>query len=89
MILVLVTILLAVAADQLTKYWIAGFLPELEGRTFPLIRNVLYLTYSENPGAAFGILSSHRWVFMVLSVAGMALIAFLLLKGKPESRWNS
>ena len=87
MILTLVVILLAVGTDQLTKYLMAGLLPDLEGRTLPLIPDVLHFTYVENTGAAFGMLSEHRWIFMILSVAGLALIALLLLKEKPKSPW--
>ena len=54
MILTLVVILLAVGTDQLTKYLMAGLLPDLEGRTLPLIPDVLHFTYVENTGAAFG-----------------------------------
>ena len=87
MIFVLVVVVLTVAADQLTKYIMAGLLPGLEGRSLPVIENVLHFTYVENEGAAFGMLAEHRWVFMVLSVIGLAAIAFIVMKEKPESRW--
>ena len=87
MIFVLVVVVLTVAADQLTKYIMAGLLPGLEGRSLPVIENVLHFTYVENEGAAFGMLAEHRWVFMVLSVIGLAAIAFIVMKEKPASRW--
>ncbi|MBO6052630.1 MAG: signal peptidase II, partial [Clostridia bacterium] len=87
MILVLLIIALAVGTDQLTKYIMAGLLPDLEGQTLPVIPGVLHFTYVENTGAAFGMLSEHRWVFMILSVVGLALIALLLLREKPKSAW--
>ena len=87
MIFVLVVVVLTVAADQLTKYIMAGLLPGLEGRSLPVIENILHFTYVENEGAAFGMLAEHRWVFMVLSVIGLAAIAFIVMKEKPASRW--
>ena len=87
MILPLIVIILTIAADQASKAVLAGILPGLEGGTMLLIRNVLHFTYVENRGAAFGMLSEHRWVFMVLSVVGLAAIALLFVREKPRSRW--
>ena len=87
MIFVILTVVLVVAVDQLTKYLMAGMLPELPGKTLPVIRDVLHFTYVENEGAAFGMLSEHRWVFMVLSVLGLAAIAVFVAKEKPKSVW--
>ena len=51
--------------DQLTK-WLAVTL--LQGNpSVPIIPEVFQLTYLENPGAAFGMLADHRWVFMIIS----------------------
>ena len=87
MIFVFLTAALVVLADQVTKYVMAGLLPGLPERTMPVIRDVLHFTYVENEGAAFGMLSGHRWVFMVLSILGLCAIVLLLAKEKPESRW--
>ena len=87
MVLVLLTVVLVIAADVLTKYIMAGLLPPLPERTLPVIRDVLHFTYVENEGAAFGMLSEHRWIFMVLSVLGLCAIAFLVAKEKPKSPW--
>ena len=67
-----------VLLDQLTKYLAANCLPR---PTLPLIRDVLHLTYAENPGAAFGILRDHPWVFMVFSAVAILGIAAYLLRG--------
>ena len=87
MVLVILTVVLAIAADVLTKYIMAGLLPGLPEKTFPVIQDVLHFTYVENEGAAFGMLSEHRWIFMVLSVLGLCAIAILVAKEKPESPW--
>ncbi|MBQ7475481.1 MAG: signal peptidase II [Clostridia bacterium] len=62
-----------VALDRLTKFFAAADLSRIE--TFPIIENVLHLTYVENRGAAFGMLSDKRWVFMILSSAALVAIA--------------
>ena len=60
-----------IAVDQVSKILILNFL--YEGQV-DLIPGILRFTYVENRGAAFGMLSDHRWVFMLLSVIGIALI---------------
>ncbi len=65
-------IVLCVAIDQLTKDLAATHL--ISVTTYPLIKNVLHLTYVENRGAAFGMLADHRWVFMLLSTVGIAAV---------------
>ena len=61
----------AVALDQVSKLLILNFLYEDQ---VVLIPGVLRFTYVENRGMAFGMLSDHRWVFMLLSVLGIAAI---------------
>ena len=61
-----------IALDQVSKILILNFL--YEGQ-FDLIPGILRFTYVENRGMAFGLLADHRWVFMLLSVIGIALIA--------------
>lgn len=89
-------IILAVCVlDQLTKVWAMDLIAAAnnisveqiaEGNTLPIFENILHFTYLENPGMSFGLLSNHRWVFMLLSVAGIAvLFAYLLsLKGNGK-----
>ena len=55
-----------VAADQITKALAVAYLKPVT--TFPIIRDVLHLTYSENTGAAFSILNGFRWGFVILAV---------------------
>ncbi len=72
------TVAFGILADILTK---ALAVDRLKGQeSFVLIRGWLRFTYLENDGAAFGSLSEHRWVFMVLSSVGiLALCAYLIL----------
>ncbi len=76
----------AVLVDQLTKYLTVIYLKPVD--TFPIIEDVLHLTYVENKGAAFGMLKDSRWVFMVIStVAIVAVTAYVIVK-KPTNRWE-
>lgn len=85
MILSIILIILAVVLDQVSKYLSVQFLEPIG--TFPIIENVLHLSYVENRGAAFGILSEHRWVFMVISIIGIGALAAWLAAAKPKSKW--
>ncbi len=78
-------ILLVVLLDQVTKYITVEVLAEIGSYT--VIENVLKFTYVENRGAAFGMLSEHRWVFMLLSVVGIVLLFVYLSVAKPKSWW--
>ena len=76
-----------IAADQVTKYAAQTALRDIG--TFPLIKGVLHLTYVENTGAAFGMLSDKRWVFMVLSsVALVAMAVFTVINRNGRMMTN-
>ena len=77
MILVSALIVGVIALDQISKALVLKLL--YEGHVV-LIPGVLDFTYVENRGMAFGLLADHRWVFMVLSVLGIALVGFYLYR---------
>ena len=62
----IITILIIVVLDQLTKYWASTYLKPKS--TITVIKNVFSLTYVENRGAAFGILQNQRWLFITLTI---------------------
>ena len=64
-----------VAMDQISKLLILEFL--YQGK-LELIPGILNFTYVENRGMAFGMLSDHRWVFMLLSTVGIIAMAAYL-----------
>jgi len=76
MILYLIIIILSVAADQFSKYLAVEHLAG--NPSYPFIENILHFTYVENRGAAFGMLSNHRWIFMIISSAAI-ICAFIWL----------
>jgi signal peptidase II len=74
----------AVLLDQLTKKLAVLYLQELD--TLPIIKDVIHLTYSENTGAAFGMLKDQRWIFLVFSSVAIIAIAAYLIVSKPKNK---
>ena len=68
-----------VALDQLVKYLICENLYEYE--SIPLIPHVLNLTYVQNTGAAFSILSRHTWILILVSAVVVLVMCWLIFKG--------
>lgn len=66
-----------VALDQIIKAIAAHFLMALT--TVPVIPNVFHLTYIENSGAAFSILSGRSVLLIVITSALIALLLFWLV----------
>lgn len=85
MILLLSIIIGAVCLDQLTK-WLAVIY--LQGEpSFPLWKDVLHFTFIKNEGAAFGMLSQHRWVFMIVSTVAIVGLSVYLFRHRKDSLW--
>lgn len=74
----------SVLLDQISKLLVDSFLSREE--SLDIIGGVLRFTYVENDGAAFGMLGDHRWVFMILSVLGIAAVLFYMWRYRPESK---
>lgn len=75
----------AVALDQLTKWLAVAYLTP--GESLPIWQDVLHLTYYENPGAAFGILTEHRWVFMIISTVAILALSYYIIRYRPQNFW--
>ncbi len=74
-------LLLVVLLDQITKLIVVSQMSL--GDSVPLIDGVFHFTYILNKGAAFGMLSDHRWIFIVLStVAVVGIAAYLILRSR-------
>lgn len=84
MLIWFICVIALVFLDQLSK-WLAVIFLE-GGEPFYLIDGFLRFSYVQNRGAAFGMLSDNRWVFLVLStLAIVCLVAFMLIS-KPQSK---
>ncbi len=76
--------LAVVFLDQLSKMLTVMFIKPVD--TVPLWEDVLHLTYVENRGAAFGMLSDARWVFLLVStIAIVGLTGFMIWK-RPSNK---
>ena len=71
--------------DQLTKWLAIIFLKGSESAVF--IKGVLQFTYLENKGAAFGMLSNHRWVFLIISTVALIGITIYMIKWRPSDKF--
>ncbi|MBQ8332099.1 MAG: signal peptidase II [Clostridia bacterium] len=84
MLLWILMIVGSVLLDQVSKRLVVAFL--MEKGSVDVIPNVLRFTYVENRGAAFGMLSEHRWIFMVVSTIAILAMLIYLWKFRPESK---
>ena len=74
--------LIAVALDQFTKVLVSRNMAL--GDTIPIIKDVLHITYVENRGAAFSMLSENRWVFLAFSTLAIIAIVYVMIKFRRE-----
>lgn len=75
----------SVACDQLLKYLAVQNL--MGGETVVLIPDFLELTFVTNDGAAGGILSGGRWVFVAITLAAVVLGIFAMAKFSAFKHW--
>lgn len=76
-------ILLCIALDQITKLFAIHFLSTVT--TVPIIPNVLHLTYVQNDGAAFSLLSGHQIFLIVVTLLFIVLLIYFLYS-MPKKR---
>jgi signal peptidase II len=74
--------------DQISKYYIKSNMDI--GESFNFIKNILNIRYIENPGASFGMLADHRWVFMTFSTIALIFMfaAVFYLNKKSLKKYN-
>jgi len=73
----------AVFFDVLTKHFAVTVfkINELE-----IIKDVLYFTYVENRGAAFGILKNQRILFLIITILVVGAVIFYIIYKKPQNK---
>ncbi len=81
------SILVLIALDQGTKYLAVKYLAPID--TLPLFQGILHLTYAENTGAAFSILSGNQFFLKVVTLIAISLMVFVLyrLLKNPSETW--
>jgi signal peptidase II len=77
-----------VCIDQASKLWAVSRLKDNEG--IDLIHGVLKFYYlpNGNSGAAFGILSGHRMLFLVIAAVVITVIFYILYKLPENEKFN-
>ena len=78
LIAILAIVIGSVALDQITKAIVVSNMALHEEIAF--LPGFMRFYHTQNTGAAFSMLSGHRWVFMVFSVVAMGLIVYLLYR---------
>lgn len=78
--------LIGIVADQIVKYWAAT---DLQARgTIPLWEGVFHLTYCENTGAAFSMLSGQRWMLLAVTVVLLVGLLYVLHKNWMQNAFG-
>lgn len=81
-VLMALSTLALVGADQLVKWLATQYLP---GQPYVLIDGILEFRYSENDGAAWGLFSGARWPLIVFTVLLMAVVVGMLFSRRFRS----
>ncbi len=85
----IVMICILVVIDQLSKLWAVSTLKDREG--IELIKGVIKLYYlpNGNTGAAFGMLSGHRMLFLFIALIVVLLIIYILFRIPVVSKYRA
>jgi signal peptidase II len=69
---------MVMAFDQFTKYWVSVKLRE--GDEIDVIRGFFKLSYTENPGIAFGMLNNGnvKWLLVAISVTAIMVVVYYM-----------
>ena len=78
-----VIIIVGIFIDQLSKFLVFSNMERYE--SIPLIKDFLHITYTTNPGAAFGMMEDQRWIFIVVSTVAILAFAVYLYLGHAEN----
>ena len=84
LLLVILFSFLIAFLDQLFKYLVEIFLKPVG--TVEIIPNLFSLTYVENRGAAFGIMSDMRWIFIVFSIIVIIALLVIVFRYKVKNK---
>ncbi len=78
MLLWILIIAASVILDQVSKILVVSNMEY--NQSIVLIKNIFSLHYIHNEGAAFGMLSGHRWIFMVVTAAALIAMPIILYR---------
>lgn len=77
---------LVITLDQVTKYMVSTRMQE--GDEFDVIRNLFAISYTKNPGIAFGMLNNGdvRWLLVAVSVAAVLAVGYYIMRTPPSKK---
>jgi len=81
-ILIFLGAALLIVIDQITKWAASSNLKPI--MDYPIINGWLHLHYSENTGAAFGMFSDCRWIFITVSIVFVIICIGAVIMKKVE-----
>lgn len=76
-----------VVVDQLIKLLVINTMYLYQN--IKIIPNFLYITYVENDGGAFSILSGERWFFIIMAVVTLGLLFKFVLEDTKISKFDT
>ncbi len=74
------------ASDMWVKHWTVEVLKE--AGSMEVLPGFLALTYAENKGAAFSMLSGARWFFIVVAVIFISILWYMYKKNYFTTWWS-
>ncbi|MBN2171613.1 MAG: signal peptidase II [Candidatus Krumholzibacteriota bacterium] len=77
----------AVTAVVVLADWLTKLLVQTGHGLGEYLGGLLRITLISNPGAAFGLLPGARWIFVIVKILAMAVILWLLLRGRAGRGW--
>ena len=77
-IVAIVTAVLFLAVDQITKYIVITNMDLFD--TIPFIDGLMDFTYIHNTGAAWGVLNEHTGILIAFTIVAMIACIFVLIK---------
>ncbi|MDD3242693.1 MAG: signal peptidase II [Eubacteriales bacterium] len=78
MLLFWIVAALVLISDQAVKYWVVTCLKPVGD--IPVWEGVLHLTYAENTGAAFSMLSGAQWLLIAIAAVAAVGIVWVALR---------
>lgn len=83
MLIYIISLPVILGLDIFTKYLATVYFKVSE---IEVIKDILYFTYVENRGAAFGIMQNKQWFFIAATVALIFAMTFYVIKRKPTNK---
>lgn len=75
---------LVIALDQISKHFITAFLNTAPGGAYELIKGIVELRYTENRGAAFGMMQNSQIFFLIVTFITCIVFIVWMVKDRKN-----